>query len=81
MAVFTRKASVPTPVEAASPFETGGVLLPDGSVRYKVLCDGGISPSGVFWNQSVPAGASQSEYEQAKATLEAKVAELKALGG
>lgn len=80
MAVFTRKASASTEAEAP-PFETGGVLLPDGGVRYKILCDGGIRPSGVFWDQTVPAGAIQLEYEQAKATMAAKVEELKALGG
>lgn len=62
-------------------FDTGGEPQPNGSVRYKVLCDGGINPSGVFWDQTVPAGATQQDYQQAKDEMAAKLAELKALGG
>lgn len=48
-------------------FSPDGDRLPDGSVRYKILCDGGIDPSGVYWVKTVPPGASTADYEAAQA--------------
>ena len=74
--------SKPEPAKKApATFDPGGEPQPDGSVRYKVLCDGGINPSGVFWDVTVPAGATQQDYESAKDAMADKVAEIKALGG
>ena len=57
-------------------FAPDGQVLPDGSVRYKILCDGGINPSGVFWTKTVPPGG---DYRAAQAERDAKRAELAAL--
>ena len=51
----------------APTFSHDGQELSDGSVRYKVLCDGGINPSGVFWTKIVPPGASPADYVAAQA--------------
>ena len=51
--------------------------LADGSIRYKVLCDGGLSPSGVYWEMVVAA----DDPVNAHAMMIAKAKEAKALGG
>ena len=56
-----------------------GQLLPNGSTRYKILCDGGISPNGVFWVKVVPAGASTADHQAAQAEGAAKLKQLKEL--
>ena len=48
-------------------FTPDGELLPDGSIRYKILCDGGIDPRGVFWTMVVPAGAGTERCRAAQA--------------
>ena len=63
-------------VVEAEAFAPDGQVLPDGSVRYKILCDGGINPSGVFWTKTVPPGG---DYRAAQAERDAKRAELAAL--
>ena len=60
------KAQAPVAQKDAPPPSDGGQKLPDGSVRYKVLCDGGINPSGVFWVKIVPPGASIDDYVAAQ---------------
>lgn len=55
------------PVSVEAPFTPDGQLRSDGSVRYKILCDGGIHPSGVFWSLTVPPGASKDDYLEAQA--------------
>ena len=57
--------------------ETRVQTLGDGSVRYRVMCDGGLSPSGVYWETIVEAGAESN----APAVMKAKSIEAKALGG
>lgn len=57
-------------------FTPDGQRLSDGSVRYKVLCDGGINPSGVYWSKVVPAGASTADLKAAQAERDAAVKEL-----
>ena len=74
------KKAEPKPVEAA-PFAPDGETLPSGQVRYKVLCDGGISPSGVFWSKTVPAGASTADYQAAQAERDAAIKRLQKLSG
>ena len=63
-------AQAPDAQKDAPPFSHGGQELPDGSVRYKILCDGGINPSGVFWVKIVPPGASISDYVAAQAEMD-----------
>lgn len=72
---------VPAPSKAEGAFTPDGQRLPDGSVRYKVLCDGGVNPSGVFWAKVVPAGASTADYQAAQAERDAALQQLKALTG
>lgn len=62
--------------KAEEPFAPDGQFLADGSVRYKVLCDGGIDPSGVYWKKVVPPGASTEEYLAAQAERDAALKEL-----
>lgn len=62
-----KRVPKPVPPVAAPVFVPDGQRLPDGSVRYKILCDGGISPSGVFWEKTVPPGASESDYRAVQA--------------
>ena len=51
-------------------FPYGGQELPDGSVlyrvRYQILYDGYIDPSGVFWTKTVPPKASTADYMAAQ---------------
>ena len=61
-----KKNQAPEAQEAPA-FSPDGQKLPDGSVRYKILCDGGIDPSGVFWTKIVPPGASTTDYVAAQA--------------
>ena len=61
--------------KAAAP---DGQVMPDGSVRYKILCDGGVNPSGVFWTKVVPPGG---DYLAAQAERDAKLGELRDLMG
>lgn len=56
-----------------------GEVLANGNVRYKILCDPSINPSGVFWAKVVLAGSSAADYQAAQAEMEAKRKELKAL--
>lgn len=58
-----------------------GQALPRESVRYKILCDGGINPSGVFWSKIVPAGASTADYLAAQAERDEALKQLKELAG
>lgn len=51
----------------AQAFTHDGQDLPDGGVRFKVLCDGGINPTGVFWVKIVPPGASTADFQAAQA--------------
>ena len=60
-------------------FVPDGQLLSGGGIRYKILCDGGINPSGVFWAKTVPAGASIDDYKAAQAERDAKLKELHGL--
>ena len=60
-------------------FTPDGQLLQDGGVRYKILCDGGINPSGVFWTKIVPPGASVDDYKAAQAERDEKQRQLKEL--
>ena len=62
-------------------FVPDGQPLAGGGVRYKILCDGGVNPSGVFWSKTVPAGASSEELQAAQAERDEKAQELKALVG
>ncbi len=58
-------------------FSPDGDVQPNGSVRYKVLCDGGINPSGVFWSKTVPPGASEDDYKAAQKERDAAIEALK----
>lgn len=71
----TKKVAEAAPA-AAPAFAPDGERLPNGSVRYKVLCDGGIKASGVFFEKTVAAGAPQAAYEAAQAERDAAVARL-----
>ena len=66
----------PAAQKAAPAFSPDGQNLPDGSVRYKILCDGGIDPSGVFWMKIVPHGASTADYVAAQAERDAALKRL-----
>ena len=61
----------PEAKKAAPVFPYGGQVLPDGSVRFRVrwqiLYDGDIDPSGVFWEKIVPPKASTADYVTAHA--------------
>lgn len=70
------KAEAPV---ALAVFTPSGDTRPDGSVRYKVLCDGGISPSGVYWSKTVPAGATIADYKAAEAERDEAIERLKGL--
>ena len=73
------KKTKETEVATAEAFTPDGQVFSDGSVRYKILCDGGINPGGVFWTKTVPAGASTEELQAAQAERDAKVRELAGL--
>ena len=75
-----KKNQAPEAQEAPA-FSHDGQELPDGSVRYKILCDGGIDPSGVFWTKIVPPGATIDDYKAAQAERDEKQRELKELSG
>ena len=66
--IFKKVAEVEAP---EAPFVPDGQVMPDGSVRYKVL--GGDDPSGVYWVKIVPPGgdlrAAQAERDAAVARL------------
>ncbi len=64
---------------AVPAFTHDGEDLPDGGVRYKILCDGGINPSGVFWVKIVPPGASTADYVAAQAERDEAIKQLKQL--
>ena len=72
--MFKKKAPVQEPA-----FAPDGQRVSDGSVRYKILCDGGIDPSGVFWSKTVPADASVEDYKAAQAERDEKLKELNGL--
>ena len=67
--------------ETKEVFTPDGQRLEDGGVRYKILCVGGISPSGVFWEKVVPPGASIDDYKSAQAERDEKLRQLKELIG
>ena len=67
--------------EARPAFTPDGQRLSDGRVRYKILCDGGINPSGTFWSKTMPAGASTDEYLAAQAERDEMLKQLKKLSG
>lgn len=73
--IFDKKAKV----QEEAPFTPDGDRLANGSVRYKILCDGGVSPSGVFWSKVVPPGASTEDYKKAQAERDEKLKQLKEL--
>ena len=73
-----QKKEVLTP-EKEEVFTPDGQRLEDGGVRYKILCDVGISPSGVFWEKVVPPGASIDDYKAAQAERDEKLGQLKQL--
>ena len=62
-------------------FTPDGQPLVGGGVRYKVLCDGGINPSGVFWAKNVPPGASTADYVAAQAERDEALRQVAALTG
>lgn len=72
---LTNRAKSPAP-KAEPPFTPDGQRLSDGSIRYKILCDGGIDPSGVFWTKTVPPGADNATLRLVQAERDAKVKEL-----
>ena len=61
--------------------ETRVQTLADGSVRYRVMCDGGLSPSGVYWEVTLPADAGEVAHALGYASMKHKSREAKALGG
>ena len=77
MAFKTNKK--PADPEAQKPFAPDGQVLSDGSVRYKILCDGGIDPSGVFWSKTVPSAASEDDYRAAEKERDEALARLRQL--
>ena len=84
MAFFKKEKAKAGPVVQAvteEAFTPDGQLLQDGGVRYKILCDGGIDPSGVFWTKIVPPGATIDDYKAAQAERDEKQRELKELSG
>lgn len=66
-----------SPVREA--FTPDGQVLSDRSVRYKILCDGGVNPSGVFWSKIVPPGASADVYLAAQEERDEALEQLKTL--
>ena len=62
-------------------FAPDGEVLASGAVRYKILCDGGINSSGVFFDKTVPAGASAADLQAAQAERDEAQKQLKALTG
>ena len=78
MAILFKKGNEKQDV-AEEVFRPDGQALAGGGVRYKILCDGGVNPSGVFWSKTVPAGASDDDYRAAEAERDAKVKELAGL--
>ena len=41
--------------------------LPDGKIRFRMMVDGGLAPSGVFWEKTVAAedaASAQKELDQ-----------------
>ena len=79
----TGSKKVVEPAKAVEPakqaFVPDGEPLPDGSVRYKILCDGGIHPSGVFFSKTVPPGASIDDLKTVQAERDEALKRLKAL--
>lgn len=73
----TKQAADQEPVEEI--FTPDGELLSDGSMRYKILCDGGLNPSGVFWAKTVPPGADTDTYKAVQAERDEAVQRLKEL--
>lgn len=73
--MFKSPAKRPAP-EAEKPFAPDGQVAPDGSVRYKVACDGGINPSGVFWSKTVAPGASADDYRAAQKERDQAIEQL-----
>ena len=67
--------------KAEAPFLHDGETLPSGAVRYKVLCDGGANPSGVWFSKVVPPGASTADLKAAQAERDEALKALKALTG
>ena len=74
-----RTKSKPVAAPPSERFVIDGDVRADGSIRYKILCDGGINPSGVFWQAVVPAGASNGEIRAVQAERDATLKELGAL--
>ena len=79
MAITFKKVAADKQDVAEEAFRPSGQVLSGGGVRYKILCDGGINPSGVYWTKTVPAGASTEDYQAAEAERDAKVKELAGL--
>lgn len=80
--IFKSKVKVEQKAEEApTVFTPDGERLSDGSVRYKLLCDGGIDPSGVFWSKTLAAGASTAEYLAAQAERDEQLKRLRVLSG
>ena len=75
------KAAKATKAAAAAAFHPDGKLLSDGSVLYKILCDGGINSSGTFWSKTVAPGASTADYLAAQAERDGALKRLQKLTG
>lgn len=80
-AAAANQAGVEETPGAEEAFTPDGELLPDGGMRYKVLCDGGIDPRGVFWARVVPAGAGADVYLEAQAERDDAIKRLAELTG
>ena len=76
---FLKEKAKAVQTQPEETFTPDGERLHGGGVRYKILCDGGIDPSGVFWTKIVPPGASIDDYKAAQAERDEKQGQLKAL--
>src|SRR3990167_5845365 len=68
-AVKAPEIKAPEPQKTPSVFSYDRQELPDGGVRYEILCDASIKPSGVFWTKVVPHGATTADSATAKSEL------------
>ena len=76
--MFVKKAKKSEETTVAE-FIPNGQRFADGSVRYKIFCDGGVNPSGVFWTKTVPGGSPIEDFQAAEAERDAKIKELAGL--
>ena len=81
MAITFKKVAADKQETAEEAFRPSGQALAGGGVRYKVFCDGGINPSGVYWSKTVPAGASTEDYKAAEAERDEAISRLRELTG